>query len=101
MKKKLFIIFFAVFTGVLAAINLNLALNSGSNVNLSLTGILALAQGETIYCSVCGSQIDACFCPPTITCDYAGCHGKECHDFTWNPICPCYRNGDPFSICPL
>lgn len=101
MKKKLFIICFAAITGVLAAVNLNLAFNSDSNVNLSMTGIIALAQGETTYCSICGNQIDACSCPPTITCDYASCHGKDCHIDTYNWICPCDATGYLEHICSI
>lgn len=100
MKKKLPVICVAAIA-ILCAVNMNLAFNSDSNVNLSLTNITALARGETYYCSICGSQIDACSCESTITCDYGSCHGKECHDFTYNWACPCSANGNSLSICPL
>jgi hypothetical protein len=100
MKKKiLFICTAALF--VLAALNLKLAFNNGLNINFSLASMEALARGETLYCSVCGEQVDACRCSPAITCDYGHCLGKECHEFTGNLICSCRANGDPFSICPL
>lgn len=100
MKKKiLFICVVAII--VLAAVNLNLAFNNGLNINLSLTSIEALAKGEILYCSVCGNQVDACSCPPAITCDYVSCHGKECHEDTFNWLCPCSATGDPFTICAL
>jgi len=86
---------------VLVAVNVNFAFNSNSDIYLSLTSIEALATGETLYCSVCGEKIDACRCDPAITCDYGSCHGKECHDFTGNLLCPCSANGNPLSICPL
>lgn len=100
MKKK-FIFICAIALIVLAAVNVNLAFNSNFDIYLSLSSIEALARGETLYCSVCGEQVDACRCPPTITCDYASCHGKECHDFTGNLLCPCIANGNPLSICPI
>lgn len=100
MKKKLFFIA-GVAIIALAAVNVNIGFNNNSNINLSLTNILALAMGEDYYCSVCYNQINACTCGPAITCDYASCHGKECHIFTYNWICPCDPTGDPFTICPL
>lgn len=86
---------------VLAVLNLKLTVNNGSNLNFSLASIEALARGETLYCSVCGEQVDACRCPPAITCDYGDCHGKECHVFTGNMLCPCDPTGNPLNICPL
>ena len=100
MKKKIFFICLASIL-VLAALNLKLAFNSGLNINFSLASIEALARGETLYCSVCGEQVDACRCGPTITCSYSSCHGKECHYDTYNWICPCAATGDPHTICAL
>jgi hypothetical protein len=101
MKKKLFFICAAAIV-VLAAVNVNLAFNSNSDIYLSLTSIEALARGETYYCSMCGLPVDVCRCPPAITCDYSSCHGKSCHNDTgiWWP-CPCEANGDPLSLCML
>jgi len=98
MKRKLIFICAAAII-VLAAVNVNLAFNSDSNVNLSLTSIEALARGETLYCSVCGEQVDACRCSPAITCDYGSCYGTQCHHNTYNWSCPCAANGNPYSFC--
>lgn len=96
MKK---IIFIAVIA-VLAAVNVSIAFNSDKSVvNLSLTNIMALATGEIYYCSICGDDVEFCKCDIGITCDHAGCWGKVCHQQTWNPICPCRENGNPFSFC--
>lgn len=100
MKKKLLFICVAAII-ILAAVNVNFAFNSGSDVNLSLASIMALARGETYYCSVCGNQIDVCTCPANITCSYTSCHGKECHIFTGIWSCPCDPTGYPLNICPL
>lgn len=100
MKKKLLFISLPALIA-LAAINVNLAFNNDSIIHLSLTSIEALARGETLYCSVCGEQIDACRCGPAITCDKGDCHGKECHIDTFNLACPCDPTGDPFNICTL
>lgn len=98
MKKKLFFICMVAIV-TLAAVNVNLAFNSNSNVNLSLTSIMALARGETLYCSVCYNQIDACTCGSTITCDYNTCHGNQCYHNSHNWVCPCIENGNPTIFC--
>lgn len=100
MKNKIFFISIASIF-ILALFNMNFVFNSGLSANLSLASIEALARGETLHCSICGEQIEACRCPPNITCSYADCHGKDCHVLTYNMICPCDPTGDPHNICPL
>jgi len=98
MKKKSIIICTAVVVA-LVAINVNLAFNSNSNINFSLSSIEALARGETLYCSICGDQVDACRCPPAVTCDYNTCRGKQCYHNSYNWVCPCIENGNPNYFC--
>ena len=99
MKKKILFVFTTTALIVLVTLNFILAFNNRLSINFSLSSIEALASGETLYCSVCGEQVDACRCEPTITCGYSSCHGKECHQDTYNWICPCAATGDPFTIC--
>ena len=89
-----------VVIAALAAVNVNLAFNSEESViDLSLTSIMALARGETDICSICGYDVNTCNCDLGITCDYGSCNGKQCHYNSYNYVCWCYENGDPFSFC--
>lgn len=97
MKK----IIFMVVIVALAAVNLNLAFNSNESViDLSLTSIMALAQGESNTCSICGYDVNTCNCDSGgITCDHGSCSGKVCHSNTDNWACRCKANGNPYSFC--
>lgn len=90
-----------VVIAALAAVNVNLAFNSNESViDLSLTSIMALAQGESYICSICGNNVDNCNCDSGgITCDQGSCNGKVCHYNTQNWVCRCAANGNPYSFC--
>lgn len=97
MKK----IIFVIITIILAAVNVNLAFNSNESIiDLSLTGIMALANGESINCSICGYNVNNCNCDDYgTTCDHGSCNGKVCHENTYNPTCWCRANGISYSFC--
>lgn len=96
MKKLIFVVVIAA----LAAVNVNIGLNSNeSYIDLSLTSIMALARGETDYCSICGYHVQSCNCSGGITCDHGSCRGTVCHYNSQNPACWCRANGNPNSFC--
>jgi len=106
--KKVFLGIVGAAIIALAAINLNLALNSDSNVNLTLASVVSLAKeewgGPGGKCAVCLQKIDECTCEGgiTILCDqYCSFTAKCWWSITAfpNPLYPCYITGKPYDRC--
>ena len=78
MKKKIIsIIGIAVFA-VAVALNISVAFNKDTEMDLYLANTEALAMKEDV-----------------ITCTKSNCCGGLCHEFSYILSCPCKANGDP------
>ena len=78
----------AAFAAVLM-FNVNVGLRNYAEYDVAIANIEAIAKYEDGGGGV------------TLTCSKSSCHGKLCHEYTGNWVCPCDPTGKWQDQCPI